>query len=114
MLIKCRHEDDVGRLVATELLDDLESIRRRHLDVEEHEIGRELPNRGERLGPRRGLADDLDVTFAAQQSATLPSRGLFVVDDQDAHGRNGMAIATANPKPPLTGLLPTLNRWASP
>src|SRR5579862_7646361 len=114
MLVERRHEHHVRRVFRPHGLDDAEPIRRWNLDVEKYEIRPVPPDSGDRLGPCRGLADDFDVCLASEQPANLATRGLLVVDDQDAHARNGMAIATANPKPPLTCALPALNRWASP
>ena len=72
----------VGICSAPTLLDHAEAVARRHLHVEEHEVGMLLLDRRHRLRAVAALADHLDVFFLLQQPDDALARHRLVVDDQ--------------------------------
>jgi hypothetical protein len=63
---------------------DLEAIEPRHLDIEEHDVGPQLPDRFYGLVPLARFAGDLDAGDRAENALQVLARGRFVVDDEDA------------------------------
>src|SRR6185436_8455764 len=79
-----------------ELGQQVEAAAPRHLDVEEHEVGRELLDARPRLVDVAGLADDLDGGKYLEQAPQLAARERFIVDDQRLHaGSRRVAVAAA-------------------
>ena len=75
VLVECRHEYQQRRGVALELRGDFEAGQSGHLDVEEHDVGRERfdgRGGGEAIG---GFAGDLDVGVFASQRRSLSRAG---------------------------------------
>src|SRR5262245_1737613 len=65
--------------------ENAEAVQERHLHVEEHEVGLESPQFGERLLAVAALAEDIDVRVALQQVADTLPRQRLVVHDQCAN-----------------------------
>ncbi len=63
--------------------DDLEPVEPRHLDIEEHDVGPQLPDRFHGLVPLARLAGDLDAGDRAENALQVLARGRLVVDDED-------------------------------
>ena len=61
-------------------------------EVHQHDVGRQLLDRGERLAPGAGLADDLDVALELEDLAHAAPEQRVAVDDDDAR-LAGSAIA---------------------
>jgi hypothetical protein len=80
-LIECRAKDDGGPRLA-ERSRDVKTAGAGHLDVEQHEIGRQLGDPFSSLDAVPGIADDLDVGVRGQQLPQPLTRGLFVVHEQ--------------------------------
>ena len=78
-------ENDRRRpLHAGEARDDLEAVEPRHLDIEEHDVGPQLPDRFHGLVPLARFAGDLDAGDRAENALQVLARGRLVVDDKNA------------------------------
>ena len=77
-----RREDDEGRGAALgDSLRDLEPVRIRQEDVQQHDLRPERSDRRERRRPVPGLADDLE-TVCLEQASGKATEARVVVDDQ--------------------------------
>jgi hypothetical protein len=85
----------------TELLEQVEAVDLRHLDVEEEYVGPRARDRLDSLGPA-ALADDLDLGIGGEQQAHDLARERLVVDDEDleAHDARLHGIVTDARTPP--------------
>ena len=81
VLIERGAEDHRGPRLA-ERRGDVEAAGAGHLDVEQHQIGRQLGDLLRRLHAVFRFADDFDVGMRAQQLLQPLARRLLVVDDQ--------------------------------
>ena len=117
ILVVGGHEDDGGHAVGSERLADGEPVHRRHLNVEEDEIGRIAPDGLEGLGAVRALPDHLDVRLLAEQRHEARAGHRLIVDDEGPdfwsrglrlrvgrrararRSENGIATRTAEPRP---------------
>ncbi len=79
------HEHDHRHAFLRHACQHVESRQSRHLDVEEHQIGRMLGYRGERLPAVRALRDDLDVLCVLQPDLEAPACELLIVHDDRAN-----------------------------
>jgi hypothetical protein len=86
--IEGRHEHDHRQAFLRHLRQHVEPREARHLDVEEHQVGMQLGDRGQCLAAVRALARDLDVRRVLQAQLQPAARERFVIDDDgaDAHG----------------------------
>ncbi len=85
VVIERRHKHDERHARRTDGLDDLETARAGHLDVEEDQVRLQPPDGIDRLGPGGALGDDLQPVFRREERAQpLASKGL-VIGDEDAH-----------------------------
>ena len=81
VLVVGRDKDD-GRRVC-QRLDDAKAVQARHLDVQQHQVGRQRLDRLHRLEPVDRFADHLHALQAAQHPPEpLPCRGLVVYDER--------------------------------
>src|SRR6266550_2818629 len=81
-----RREDDRRHVVGADLSYDFQPSLPGHLDVEEHDIGLQLADRGDRRESVVGSAHDLDVVFVRQQILEPLAREPLVIGDQNAKG----------------------------
>ena len=86
MFVVRRHEHDERHPVDTDLRDHSESIERRHLYIEKHDVRRERRNRGNGLAPVACFADDLERWIFSEQRANTAAGEHFVVDNERADG----------------------------
>ena len=78
------HEDDGRHVVAVEVLDDVEAVHARHLDVEEDEVGLLALDHLDGARAVGAGADDFDVGLLGEQGGDAVTRQLLVVDDEGA------------------------------
>ena len=91
VLIVRGDEDDLRRRVVAEHPPrDLEAGEPRHLDVQEHDVGLQLVDRGQRLDTVAGLADHLDAADLIEQVAQLVAGQLLVVHEH--RFQNGLRL----------------------
>ena len=81
---QCRDHDDGHRPQAHDLLEELQAVHVRHLDVEGDDIGVQPLDGFARLQRIGGRADHLDFGIAAQGGRDQAPHGGRVVDDEDA------------------------------
>ena len=62
----------------------LDAVHVRHADVHEHDIRIEFARQGDRLAAVRGLANDIDVGFGAEDDANAAAHERLVIREQDA------------------------------
>ena len=67
-----RGDEDRPALVAPEQLEHLEAVQLRHLHVEQHQVGRQLGHRLDRLEAVAALGHDLDVRHARRGTRAPP------------------------------------------
>lgn len=78
------HEDGAAGQLAGKVGQKVDAVAAGHVDVAEHEIGRGLPERGERL---LGVVGDGGIeTVSSKDDAEGLGYERFIVDDKDAHG----------------------------
>ena len=85
VLVVSRHEHDPTRNVVAERLEDAEPVLVWHLDVEEQEIGTELPNETHRFFPVRRLPDHVHRRMLGEQREHDLARGRLVVHHHRAN-----------------------------
>jgi hypothetical protein len=84
----------------------VEAVEPRHLHVEEHRVGAQLIERGDRGDAIAALGGDLEVGVQTDEVADSLAREWLVVDDHHAerhvrssNGRNGSCSIARNPPP---------------
>jgi hypothetical protein len=78
------HHDHRQRERRHDVAQELIAVHARHVDVEQHHVGRVLHEAVARLVGIAGLGDDLDVAGAAQRRAQDLTERRRIVDDEDA------------------------------
>ncbi len=78
------HHDRCGRHGPTEQLRGGDPVHVRHVDVHQHDIGREGRREGDRFRAGRRRADHIDVALEAKQLREVIAGLRDVVDDEDA------------------------------
>jgi hypothetical protein len=93
-LVVARGEDDLGpdAVSRTELCGDGEPVLVRELDVEEHEVGLQAPDRLDGRAAVRSLADHLE-SVGEQQCLDRRTEAGMIVDDQDPLGHVAPMVA---------------------
>ena len=78
-------EDDLGALVLGHLAGGAQAAAAGHLDIEDHQIGGKLFDRGERAVAVAGLPHDFDAVDVREQRAKPVQRKLFVINQENTH-----------------------------
>src|SRR5690349_18824696 len=89
MLVVGRNEYRDRHMLGADLSHDIEAVATRHLIVEKHDVGMQLPNRVDRRVAVSGHADDVDVRMFAQQTRDALAAEELIVDDQYAKTLRG-------------------------
>src|ERR1041384_744771 len=82
VLIKRRHKDDRLNMLRTNMLEHVEAIHLRHLDVEKDEIRRQRVDGFHCLATIPALVQDLDLRIFLEQHTEIAPRQRLVVDNQ--------------------------------
>ena len=106
-------EDDRRRRRAADGAGDVEPVERRHLDVEEDEVGVLARDRLQRGGAVVALADEVDVRMRGEERAQPPAGQRLVVDDERADRRRAHDGPSTGGPPAAGGRLCARRRGSS-
>ena len=81
-LVVSGDEDDFRHIATGQSSQHIEAVHARHLDIQEHEVGRVFTNGRQRLTSITGIPANLDAIDICEAQFESPSRQFLVVDDQ--------------------------------
>ena len=89
VIVKCSDQHKVWQIfrLLPQFADDSHTIQARHLDVEKHEIGLELPDQIDGLQPVLGGSNYFDFREILEQIGQFFEREFFVIDHDGCDAR---------------------------
>ncbi len=86
ILVICGYKYDGGRSVVAEELENIESVRLRHLHIEEEEVGAGRADGGGGLDAGAAFAGEFDAGIEAEEAGDVAAGERLIIHNHDANG----------------------------